>query len=92
MPVPQLVASNPETPTGSVKRILTDLERGKDARVELAERAARYRSVCKAQGKRACSVEAFTSDVEVIKRRKEGGHVYLMDVQLGSASEVSSSA
>ena len=88
-PAPRLAASNPETPVGSVKRILTDsLERAKGAHVELAELAGRYRAVCREQGKRACTLDAFTTDVEAfcqavgIKRRKEGEHIYLVDVRL----------
>jgi hypothetical protein len=88
-PRPRLVASNPDNPVGSVKRILTEsLEAAKGARVELAEVAARYRAVCKAQGKRACSLEAFTAEVDAfcravgVKRKAEGDHLYLIDVQL----------
>ena len=88
-PRPRLVASNPESPVGSVKRILTEsLETAKGAKVELAELASRYRDACKAQGKRACSLEAFTHEVATfckavgIKRKTEGEHLYLVDVQL----------
>jgi hypothetical protein len=88
-PRPRLVSSNPENPVGSVKRILTEsLETAKGARVELAELASRYRSLCKAQGKRACSLEVFTGEVAAfcravgIKRKTEGQHLYLVDVQL----------
>jgi hypothetical protein len=86
---PRLVASNPENPVGSVKRILTEsLETAKGAKVELAELANRYRAVCKAQSKRACSLEMFTGEVAAfcetvgIKRKTEGEHLYLVDVQL----------
>src|SRR5262249_33046935 len=86
---PRLIASNPENPIGNVKRILTEsLETAKGSKVELAEIASRYRDVCKAQGKRACSLEVFTGEVATfckavgIKRRTEGDHLYLVDVQI----------
>jgi len=56
--------------------------------VELAELASRYRTVCKAQGKQACSLEVFTGEVTAfcsavgIKRKSKGDHLYLVDVQL----------
>src|SRR5262245_3953686 len=88
-PLPRLVACNPENLVGSVKRILTEsLETAKGARVEVAELASHYRAMCKAQGKRACSLEAFTAEVAAfcravgIKRKTEGEHLYLVDVQL----------
>ena len=86
---PRLVASNPENPVGSVKRILTEsLEKARGTKVELAELANRYRAVCKAQGKRPCSLEVFAGEVAAfckvvgIKRKTEGDHLYLVDVQL----------
>jgi len=51
-------------------------------------RESRYRTVCKAQGKCACSLEIFTGEVAAfckavgIKRKTEGDHLYLVDVQL----------
>jgi hypothetical protein len=86
---PRLVASNPESPIGSVKRILTEsLETVRGAKVELAELASFYRAVCKTQGRRACSLEVFTGEVAAfckavgIRRKTEGDHLYLVDVQL----------
>jgi hypothetical protein len=86
---PKLIASNPSTLTGSVKRILTEnLERGQGQKVEIAELVGRYRAVCKAEGKKTVSQDEFIADVDTfckslgIKRKTINGHVYLMDVQL----------
>lgn len=86
---PQLIASNPATPLGSVKRILTDnLERSPGGKVEIAEVGGRYRNICKAEGKRAVSQDAFVAEVGTfcdaigIKRKMMGDHLYLVDVQL----------
>ena len=86
---PQLIASNPATPLGSVKRILTDnLERSPGGKVEIAEVGGRYSNICKAEGKRAVSQDAFVAEVGTfcdaigIKRKMMGDHLYLVDVQL----------
>ena len=88
-PKPQLIASNPSRPVGSVKRILTDnLERCPEGKVEIAEVGKRYRDVCKAEGKRAVSQDAFVADVSAfcdaldIKRKTIGGHLYLINVHV----------
>jgi hypothetical protein len=88
-PKPQLIASNPSRPVGSVKRILTDnLERCSEGGVEIADVGKRYRDVCKAEGKRAVSQDAFVAGVSAfcdaldIKRKTIGGHLYLINVQV----------
>ena len=88
-PKPRLIASSPSQPVGSVKRILTDnLERCSGGKVEIAEVGNRYRDVCKAEGKRAVSQDAFVADVSAfcdaldIKRKTIGGHLYLINVHV----------
>ncbi len=88
-PKPQLIASNPSRPAGSVKRILTDnLDRCPGGKVEIAEIGRRYRHVCKTEGKCGVSQEAFIAETEAfceaigIKRKKLGAYLYLTDVQL----------
>ena len=88
-PKPQLIASNPSPPVGSVKRILTDnLDHSPGRKVEIAELGKRYRDVCKAEGKCAVSQDAFVADFGAfcdavgIKRKMVGDHLYLIDVQL----------
>ena len=50
-----------------MKRILTDnLERCPEGKVEIAEVGKRYRDVCKAEGKRTVSQDAFIADVRRI--------------------------
>jgi hypothetical protein len=88
-PKPKLIASNPKQLVGSVKRILTDnMESCQGGKVEIAECGARYRAVCKAEGKRSVTKDQFIAEIDEfcmaigIKRRSIGGHLYLMDVQL----------
>ena len=56
--------------------------------MEIAEVGKRYREVCKAEGKRAVSQDAFVADVSAfcdaldIKRKTIGGHLYLINVQV----------
>jgi hypothetical protein len=85
---PKIAASNP-SPVASVKRILSQaLEAAPGQRVELADLAARYRTVAKAEGKRSVALEQFTTDLDAfakalgLKRKREDGHLYLLDVQL----------
>ena len=77
-PKPQLIASNPSRPVGSVKRILTDnLERCPEGKVEIAEVGNRYRNVCKAEGKCAVSQDAFIAEIEAfceLHRHQTEGH------------------
>ena len=93
-PQPRLVATNPSTPFGSVKRILTDnLESASSTKVELADAAGRYRAVCRAQGRKPVTPEEFAEAVvqfckEIgIRRRTMSGKVYLLDVQLTALAD-----
>ena len=88
-PKPQLIASNPPRPTGSVKRILTDnLERCPEGKVEIAEVGNRYRDVCRAEGKRTVSQNEFIDEAAAfceaigLDRKTIGVRLYLLDVQL----------
>jgi hypothetical protein len=90
---PKLVTST-ASPVGPVKRILTDLlETSSGDKLEIAELATAYKAACKAQGRRAASMETFLDEVETfckalgLKRKTIKGHVYLMDVKLGAAED-----
>lgn len=87
-PKPKLIASSP-APVGSVRVILTNsLQAAPGQRVEIAELGRRYREVCKAEGKRPVSMDEFIEGVEKfckaldLKRRHEGGNLFILDVQL----------
>jgi hypothetical protein len=96
-PKPKLAASNPGTPVGSVKRILTDnLKAAPGERVEFAELASRYKHVCRIAGKVIATQDVFVREVDAfckeigIKRRAVGDNLYLLDVQLVPTSNTTS--
>ena len=63
-PKPKLIVSS-QVPVGSVRVILTNnLKPAPGKRVEIAELGARYREVCKAEGRRATSMTEFIDAVE----------------------------
>jgi hypothetical protein len=92
-PKPKLIATNPDQPVGSVKRILTDhLESAPGDMVEIADIGNRYRAVCRRDGKRTVTPDEFCTKLDDfcqtvgIKRKKAGEHLYLLDVRLASVA------
>jgi len=88
---PKLVATNPDRPVGSVKRILTvHLESAPGDKVEIADVGNRYRDVCRRDAKRTVTPDEFCTQLDDfcrtvgIKRRKAGERLYLLDVRLAS--------
>ena len=90
---PKLIATNPDRPVGSVKRILTThLESAPGDMVEIADVGNRYRAVCQRDGKRAVTTDQFCTELENfcrtvgIRWKKAGEHLYLLDVRLASVA------
>jgi len=87
----KLIATSPDRPVGSVKRILTDhMESAPGDMVEVADIGNRYRVVCRRDGKRTVTPDEFCNELDDfcrtvgIKRKKVGEQLYLLDVRLAS--------
>jgi hypothetical protein len=87
-PSPKLVAANNE-PRASIPKIMTAaLEPAAGKRVELEEAFSAYAGACQAEGKRPVAPGQFVDPLRTfckaagIRIKDEGGHVYLMNVQL----------
>ena len=90
-PKPKLIATNPDRPVGSVKRILTaHMESAPGDMVEVADIGNRYRAVCRRDGKRTVTPDEFCNELDDfcrsvgIKTKKVSEHLYLLDVRLAS--------
>jgi hypothetical protein len=94
---PKPVAANNDPPSDSIPKIMTAaLEPAAGKRVELEEAFGAYTGACEAEGKRAVPPGPFVDPLRKfckaagIRIRDEGGHVYLMNVQIvGNPSFVS---